>query len=102
MPMMMSRWLAQPVADGSALRWSSPSPPERARRGAPFTGWWRGGHAPAADLSWPACGEVAAIAVAVVGGSDVMQAMLQTNPASSRAIAVTMICVGLPLAIIWR
>jgi hypothetical protein len=42
------------------------------------------------------------MAAPVTGGSDVMQAILQTNPASSRAIAVTMTCFSLPLAIIWR
>ena len=36
------------------------------------------------------------------GGSDVMQAMAQTNPASSRAIAVTTTCLGLPFAIMRR
>jgi hypothetical protein len=38
----------------------------------------------------------------VAGGSDEMQAMAQTNPANSRAIAVTTTCLGLPFAIIWR
>jgi hypothetical protein len=36
------------------------------------------------------------------GGSDVRQAMDQTNPANSRAIAVTTTCFGLPLAIMER
>jgi hypothetical protein len=34
-----------------------------------------------------------------VCGSDVMQAMAQTNPANSRAIAVTTTCFSLPFAI---
>jgi hypothetical protein len=36
------------------------------------------------------------------GGSEVMQAMDQTNPANSRAIAVAIICLGLPFAILCR
>jgi hypothetical protein len=36
------------------------------------------------------------------GGSDVMQAMDHTNPANSRAIAVTMTGVGLFLAAMCR
>src|SRR3954453_4199061 len=45
---------------------------------------------------------VVVMAEVFAGGSDVMQAMAQTNPASSRAIAVTMTCVGLPFAIMCR
>jgi hypothetical protein len=36
------------------------------------------------------------------GGSVVMQAIDQMNPANSRAIAVTTTCLGLPFAIMWR
>ena len=43
-----------------------------------------------------------ATADAFAGGSDVMQAMAQTNPANSRAIAVTTTCLGLPFAIMRR
>jgi hypothetical protein len=45
---------------------------------------------------------VVVMAEVFAGGSDVMQAMDQTNPANSRAIAVTMTCVGLPFAIMCR
>jgi hypothetical protein len=46
--------------------------------------------------------DVAVMAEVFAGGSDVMQAMDHTNPANSRAIAVTMTGVGLPFAIICR
>ena len=57
-----------------------------------------------AARDWPVdlVGETSSDAVVmaeVFAGSDVMQAMDQTNPASSRAIAVTTTCLSLPLAI---
>jgi hypothetical protein len=53
-------------------------------------------------LVGPTSSEAGATADVFAGGSDVMQAMAQTNPASSRAIAVTTTCLGLPFAIMRR
>jgi hypothetical protein len=50
-------------------------------------------------LVGPTSSEAGATADVFAGGSDVMQAMAQTNPASSRAIAVTTTCLGFPFAI---
>src|SRR3954454_20753382 len=59
----------------------------------------RNGPVDAGGVTWSV---VIVMAEAFAGGSDVMQAMDQTNPANSRAIAVTVTCVGLPFAITCR
>jgi hypothetical protein len=53
-------------------------------------------------LIGPTSSEAGTTADVFAGGSDVMQAMAQTNPANSRAIAVTTTCLGLPFAIMRR
>jgi hypothetical protein len=73
-----------------------------AQRVVAFNGWRCGAR------DWPVGSvgdtwfDVVAVAEVFAGGSYVMQAMDHTNPANSRAIAVTMTGVGLPFAIIRR
>ena len=67
-----------------------------------FNGWRRGARERPVDLVGETSSDVVVAAEVFAGGSDVMQAMDQTNPASSRAIAVTTTCVGLPFAIMCR
>jgi hypothetical protein len=66
---------------------------DRARRLSAFSVWRRG----ARERPVNPVGQTSSDAVVVAGfggGSDVTQAMLQTNPASSRAIAVTTTALG--------
>ena len=86
----MGQRFGQSVADALVVRWPSRPRPERGRR------------APAVIASRQVSDAVAAMPAPVVDGSDVTHAMLQTNPASSRAIAMMMTGFGFPLAIIWR
>ena len=68
------------------------------RRTVPFSGW-RCGARPI-DAVGQTSSNAVVTAELLTGGSDVMQAMDQTNPANSRAIAVTTTGFGLPAAII--
>jgi hypothetical protein len=51
------------------------------------------------DLIGSASSNSGVVTEVFAGRSEVMQAIAQTNPASSRAIAVTTTCLGLPFAI---
>jgi hypothetical protein len=73
-----------------------------ARRAVAFNGWRRSARQRPVDWVGQTSSEVVVMAEVFAGGSDVMQAMDHTNPANSRAIAVTMTGVGLPFAIIRR
>jgi len=67
-----------------------------------FNGWRRSDRDWPVDLVGETSSDVVVMAEVFAGGSDVMQAMDHTNPANSRAIAVTMTGVGLPFAIMCR
>ena len=69
-----------------------------------FRGWRCGVREWPVDLGeQTSCDAIVTVAVTFfAGGSVVMQAIDQTNPASSRAIAVTATCLGLPFAIMRR
>ena len=69
------------------------------RRVVSFMGWLRGVLEWAVDPVWQIFSDAVVMAEFFAGGSVVMQAIDQTNPASSRAIAVTTTWFNLPLAI---
>ena len=73
-----------------------------AQRAVAFNGWRRGARDWPVELAGDSCSDVVAMAEVFARGSDVMQAMDHTNPANSRAIAVTMTGVGLSFAIMCR
>jgi hypothetical protein len=74
----------------------------RAARCVVFNGWRRSDRDWLGDFVAETSSDVVVMAEIFAGGSDVMQAMDHTNPANSRAIAVTMTGVGLPFAIMCR
>ena len=73
-----------------------------ARRVVASNGWRDSARERPVDLVGQTSSDVVVAAEVFAGGSDVMQAMDHTNPANSRAIAVTMTGVGLPFAIMCR
>jgi hypothetical protein len=73
-----------------------------ARRVVTFNGWRRGAWDWSVDWVGDALSDVIAAVDVFAGGSEVMHAMDHTNPANSRAIAVTMTGVGLPFATMCR
>jgi hypothetical protein len=75
---------------------------DAARRVVVFNGWRRSDRDWPVDLVGELSSDVGVIAEVFAGGSDVLQAIDHTNPANSRAIAVTMTGVGLPFAIMCR
>src|SRR5580692_3815067 len=74
-------------------------PGRSARRAVSFIGWRRGTLEQVVDPVGQIFSDGVVTAEFFVGGSVVMQAMDQTNPASSRAIAVTTTCFNFPFAI---
>jgi hypothetical protein len=74
----------------------------RAARCVDFNGCRRSDRDWPVDLVGGTSSVVVVMAEVFAGGSDVMQPMDHTNPANSRAIAVTMTGVGLPFAIMCR
>ncbi len=77
--------MGAPVGSGHPMAFNGWSPRERL-----------------ADFVGQTLSDVVVAAEVFAGGSDVMQAMDQTNPANSRAIAVTMTGVGLFFATMCR
>jgi hypothetical protein len=89
-------WTTIPSSSRQPLRQGCSGVPARRRRLSAAGGLAR-------ERSMDTCGQTSSNAIVVAtlfaGGSVVMQAIDQTNPASSRAIAVTTTWLSLPFAI---